>query len=265
MEWTALWLGTLLERFKPGLGSDDWRHYAHLGFQRVLSSSLADRENHPAWTWAVGVAVPAVLVQIVLAGWDGWLTWFIQLALIYSVMAWGGYVKSDDIQSDDHVASGAPLAEQTSLEHPAEEVLHQVMGPLLFLLLGQVLGLTWLVLVVYVLSREWHLTITNAAAQNVQAIGKWSTMIWKGIDAIATRMGLLVLALVGRFDAVFEVWLELAPRWRDSHQHLWQQGLQAAVGVDQDDGVSHRSIRHSQLLVRAVVVLVGLNTLLAWL
>ncbi len=265
MEWTALWVGILLERLKPGVGADAWRHSIRAGVERVLSSSLADRDNHPAWSWALGVIFPAVLVQFILGGWDGWLSWLIQVALVYLVMSWGAYSDALSAQDRDSPTPETDSGRQASPAHRAEVVLHQVMGPLLALLLGQIVGLPWFMLVGYVLTREWQGVVAQPTAERADSIGLWSGMIWHGVDAVATRLALLVMALVGRFDAVFEVWLDSAPRWRESHRALWQRGLGAAMGISPDDQPFEPVDQHFALVIRSVLLLIALNTLLAWL
>ena len=267
MEWTALWLGSLLERLKPGLGNRVVRTQVRNVQLWCMSSAMSAKGNHPAWAWALGVVIPAVFVQFVLSDWDSWLGWLLQATFIYGLMGWGSFTDSDgDPQMAPPCDSDASEPPSHGL-HPmaAQTVLHQVLAPLIALLLGQLIGLPWFALVACVLAREWHGTMTAPEGRAWSASIQWSTQVWGWIDAVATRLALLVLALVGRFDAVFEVWLDQAPRWRDSHQALWQRGLAVAMRADASDAAFERRDKQNLLVARAVLALVGVNTLVAWL
>lgn len=265
MEWTALWLGSLLERLKPESSGVSVREPIRQALRWVMFSSLSARGNHPAWAWAIGVVIPAVLVEALLTAWSGWLGWLLQLTLIYFTMAWGQHAARSEQQRMDSSASEVAVPRPGQAVANSQVLLHDVLAPLIMLLLGQIIGLEWLVLVGYLLARQWQRLIESDEELASPAAAQWSSLAWQLIDVITTRLALLIAALVGRFDAVFGVWLDQSPRWHEKHQALWHQGLQAAIGSSVEDNTGAELEKQEWFASRAVLVLIGLNTVWAWL
>jgi len=266
MEWTALWFAALTEKLAPGVWSDGLRRLMRSWFDWVIDRPAAEQGGAIRARWVLAVLLPGVLLQWLVSWFDGAVGWLLQAVVFYFALGWGRLtVFSDELAPSEWAAESQGRSSEPSMRERAQAVLHDVLAPLLVLMVGQVLGVPVLLIVAYVCVRERCHGLVIQPAEADEDAQQWATRVWSFIDALMTRMGLLLLAMVGRFDAVFEVWLDQAPRWNERHETLWEHGLNAAIGSTPTDEPFVQADMLERLAARAVWAAIGMNTLLAWL